>query len=92
MLPLLQGLEQVPAIGFLHRDIKPANILIRPGGLPVLIDFGAARSAIGEKSRSVTSIFTPGYAPFEQYMSSGKQGPWTDIYARAATLYLGMSG
>ncbi len=92
VLPLLQGLERVHEAGFLHRDIKPANILIRRDGLPVLIDFGAARQAIGEKSRSVTSVFTPGYAPFEQYMSNGKQGPWTDIYALAATLYHGITG
>ncbi|MDF3073907.1 MAG: serine/threonine protein kinase, partial [Alphaproteobacteria bacterium] len=92
VLPILDGLDDVHAAGFLHRDIKPANILIRPNGSPVLIDFGAARNALGEKSRSITSVFTPGYAPFEQYTSSGKQGPWTDIYALAATLYYGVTG
>ena len=92
VLPILDGLEDVHNSGFLHRDIKPANILVRANGQPVLIDFGAARQSLGEKSRSITSVFTPGYAPFEQYMSSGKQGPWTDIYAMAATLYHGISG
>ena len=92
VLPVLDGLEDVHRAGFLHRDIKPANILIRANGQPVLIDFGAARQALGEKSRSITSVFTPGYAPFEQYTSSGKQGPWTDIYALAATLYHGIAG
>ena len=92
VLPVLDGLEDVHQAGFLHRDIKPANILIRANGQPVLIDFGAARQALGEKSRSITSVFTPGYAPFEQYTSSGKQGPWTDIYALAATLYHGVTG
>jgi len=92
VLPVLDGLDDVHRAGFLHRDIKPANILIRPNGSPVLIDFGAARQALGEKSRSITSVFTPGYAPFEQYTSSGKQGPWTDIYALAATLYHGIAG
>jgi len=92
VLPVLEGLDDVHRAGFLHRDIKPSNILIRPGGEPVLIDFGAARQALGEKSRSITSVFTPGYAPFEQYTSSGKQGPWTDIYALAATLYHGVVG
>jgi DNA segregation ATPase FtsK/SpoIIIE-like protein len=91
-LPLLDGLQHVHRAGFLHRDIKPSNILIRDSGEPVLIDFGAARQALGGKSRSLTSIFTPGYAPFEQYSSSGKQGPWTDIYALAATLYHGIAG
>ncbi|MGE0151979.1 MAG: protein kinase [Reyranellaceae bacterium] len=92
MLPILDGLQDVHEAGFLHRDIKPANILLRANGQPVLIDFGAARQALGEKSRSITSVFTPGYAPFEQYTSSGKQGPWTDIYALAATLYHGIAG
>jgi serine/threonine protein kinase len=92
VLPILDGLKDVHDAGFLHRDIKPANILIRGNGQPVLIDFGAARQALGEKSRSITSVFTPGYAPFEQYTSSGKQGAWTDIYALAATLYHGIAG
>jgi hypothetical protein len=91
-LPLLDGLQHVHRAGFLHRDIKPSNILIRGNGQPVLIDFGAARQALGGKSRSLTSIFTPGYAPFEQYSSTGRQGPWTDIYALAATLYHGVTG
>ena len=67
---------------FLHRDIKPGNIILRAeDGSPVLLDFGAARQAMGAKSRSVTSIVTPGYAPIEQYSSRGHQGAWTDIYA-----------
>ena len=58
---------------FLHRDIKPGNIVLRDvDGSPVLLDFGAARQAIGAKSRSVTSIVTPGYTPIEQYSSRGR--------------------
>ena len=86
--PLLEGLERVHATGFLHRDIKPGNIYIRDDGSPVLIDFGAARQAMGERSQNLTRIFTPGYAPHEQYETSGNQGPWTDIYAIGAVMYL----
>ncbi|MGD9725501.1 MAG: DUF1036 domain-containing protein, partial [Nitrospiraceae bacterium] len=92
LLPMLEGLSQVHAASYLHRDIKPGNIIIRLDGSPVLIDFGAARQAVGVKSRSVTSIVTPGYAPIEQYSSRGKQGPWTDIYALGAVSYRVLTG
>jgi len=87
LMPLLDGLEAVHAAGFLHRDIKPGNIFLRENGSPVLIDFGAARHAIGGATKSLTSVLTPGYAPLEQYASDGNQGPWSDIYAMAGVLY-----
>jgi serine/threonine protein kinase len=87
LMPLLDGLHAVHAAGFLHRDIKPGNIFVRESGSPVLIDFGAARHAIGGATKSLTSVLTPGYAPLEQYSSDGHQGPWSDIYAMAGVLY-----
>jgi serine/threonine protein kinase len=90
--PLLAGLKQVHASNFLHRDIKPANIFIRSDGSPVLLDFGAARQELVNHSKSITSLATPGYAAFEQYSTQGKQGPWTDIYGLAATLYRAVTG
>jgi len=87
VMPLLDGLEAVHATGFLHRDIKPSNIFVRESGSPVLIDFGAARHAIGGATKSLTAVLTPGYAPLEQYSSDGHQGPWSDIYAMAGVLY-----
>jgi serine/threonine protein kinase len=88
LLPLLDALEMVHNAGYLHRDIKPDNIYLREDNSPVLLDFGAARFEINQRSRSVTSIVTPGYAPFEQYESDGAgQGAWTDIYALGAVLY-----
>jgi serine/threonine protein kinase len=89
LLPLLDALEMVHNAGYLHRDIKPDNIYLRDKDKsPVLLDFGAARFEINQRSRSVTSIVTPGYAPFEQYESDGAgQGAWTDIYALGAVLY-----
>jgi serine/threonine protein kinase len=92
ILPLLEGLEKVHAAGFLHRDIKPANIILRDDGSPVLLDFGAARLAIGQRTTDLTSIVTPGYAPFEQYDSKSPQGPWTDIYSLGAVMYCAITG
>jgi serine/threonine protein kinase len=87
LMPLLDGLEAVHETGFLHRDIKPSNVFIRENGVPVLLDFGAARQAIGGATKSLTSILTPGYAPLEQYSGDGHQGPWSDMYALAGVLY-----
>ncbi len=90
--PLLSGLAHVHKAGFLHRDIKPGNIYIRKDGSPVLLDFGAARLAVGSRSQSLTSIVSAGYAPFEQYTTRGHQGPWTDIYAMGGVLYRAVTG
>ncbi len=90
--PIVQGLRQVHEHGILHRDIKPDNIVFRKDGSPVLIDFGAARQAMGDKSRKLTTIITPGYAPLEQYTSDGVIGPWSDIYSLAAVSYLCLTG
>ena len=76
--------------GIYHRDIKPQNILIREDGEPILIDFGAARQRIGE--RSMTVLESPGYTPFEQLQSRGKIGPWSDLYGLGATLYKAITG
>ena len=89
---LLLGLGAVHAQGFLHRDIKPSNIIIRRDGVPILIDFGAARQAMGDRSRTLTSVLTPQYAPIEQYTAEGKQGPWSDIYSASAVLHHAITG
>lgn len=93
MHEIMDGLAQVHEAGFIHRDIKPANIYIRENGSAVLLDFGAARQAMGVQTQTLTTLVSPGYAPFEQYYSNGTaQGPWTDIYALGATAYRSITG
>ncbi len=93
IMPILEGLKEVHAHKYLHRDIKPGNILLRSNKSPVLIDFGASKLAIGEASKSITSMLTEGYAPLEQYSRDVKQqGPFTDIYAVAAVMYKMITG
>jgi hypothetical protein len=93
LTPLLDALEMMHGTSFLHRDIAPDNIIIREDGTPVLLDFGAARRAVGEMSRTLTGIVKAGYSPQEQYSTDGRlQGPWTDIYALGATLYRAVTG
>ncbi|MEM1371084.1 MAG: serine/threonine-protein kinase [Pseudomonadota bacterium] len=93
LLPLLEALRTVHAQHLLHRDIAPKNIMISDGFIPVLIDFGAARQLIAQKSQTFAALLTPGYAPFEQYVATGQtQGPWTDIYSLGATVYECITG
>jgi len=88
---LLGGLEEVHKAGFLHRDVKPANIILDAKDNPTLIDFGASRAAMADRTAAMTAIFTPRYAAAEQ-LTSDKQGPWTDIYSISATLYHSITG
>ncbi|MDQ7091435.1 MAG: protein kinase [Methylococcales bacterium] len=91
--PILEGLQAVHDGNLLHRDIKPSNIFLRYSGSPVLIDFGAARYDLSGKSCLMSEILTPGYAPFEQNTSEGKnQGSWSDVYAVGASLYRCITG
>jgi hypothetical protein len=92
MIRVLDGLKAAHAQNILHRDLKPENIYLKESGQPLLIDFGAARQAVGEKSQNMTSVLTPGFAPPEQYARRGVQGPWTDIYAAASVLYVMITG
>ena len=94
VLPITHGLKVVHDAGYLHRDIKPANIFIRRADeSPVLLDFGAARLAVGRQTRSMTAIASAGYSPPEQYYGAeGEQGPWTDIYSLSAVCYRAIVG
>jgi serine/threonine protein kinase len=99
---LLDGCRDIHRRGILHRDIKPANIVLRdlgadgPDGTggcqPVLIDFGAAREIRRQAGGRLSTILTEEYAPLEQWTGTEEQGPYTDIYALAATMSHALTG
>lgn len=89
-LPLIQDLEKVHQRNVVHRDISPDNlILVGEEERLVLIDFGAARDYLSDKT--VVIFMKKGYAPLEQ-IGIGGEGPYTDVYALCATFYHCLTG
>jgi len=99
LMRIMDGVTQALAVMHhahcYHRDIAPDNIILLEGsGRPVVLDFGAARRVITDKTQAITVILKPGYAPIEQYaeMPDMSQGAWTDVYALAAVMHVAVSG
>jgi len=94
IFPLLGALEVMHGAEVYHRDIAPDNILWCDDGRPVLLDFGAARLVLADRTQNVTAVLKPQFAPIEQYAETQtmRQGPWTDLYALAGTCYFMLTG
>lgn len=85
--PLLDALTMIHNSSLLHLDIKPSNIHLRPGGSPLLLDFGAVhRFDENGDSGKTSQVVTPGFSPLEQYYSKGKVGTYSDVYAIGASM------
>jgi serine/threonine protein kinase len=83
--PLLDALELIHSRQHLHLDIKPSNVHLRPGGNPLLLDFGAVFQ-LDDGGDKKAQVVTPGFSPIEQYYASARVGPYTDVYAIGATM------
>lgn len=91
-MPVMDALGEIHAAGILHLDINPDSIFVTGTGRTVLAEFGLLRYALGERSPEPETMLRDGFAPEELYRSPRIPGPWTDIYALAATIYLAITG
>jgi serine/threonine protein kinase len=86
------GLRAAHAVGLIHRDVKPANLLLAPGGIVKVTDFGIAHT-VGEEPVTATGelIGTPGYLAPER-LTGEQVTSASDLYALGIVAYECLAG
>ncbi len=90
--PVMGALEEIHKLDIIHRDISPDNLMLQPDGKLILLDLGAAKKMTLSGTKESERVAKKGFSPPEQYIEKGRIGPWTDVYALAATIYFCVTG
>lgn len=90
--PVISALVQVHNSGIIHRDLSPDNLMLTPDGGVFILDLGAAKDLSVNGGLSSMQVAKSGFSPPEQYAERGGTGPWSDVYALAATMYYSITG
>ncbi len=88
--PVFETLEEMHRNGLIHCNISP-NTVVLENGKARLIDFDLVYHT-ADDSRNGWGMLNPGFSPIEQVSRHGHIGPWTDVYALAATIYYCLTG
>lgn len=90
-LPVIEAMEKAHDKGLIHRDLSPDNLMLLPDGSLKILDLGAAKDLNVNTGASSILVAKNGFSPLEQYGQRGSSGPWTDVYAMAATMYYALT-
>ncbi len=85
------GLAMAHRLQLVHRDLKPDNVLVTPGGVPKISDFGLAKRVVGEDLPTPSLAGTPYFMAPELYEGSPAT-PASDVYALGVCYYLMLTG
>ncbi len=88
---IASGLAMAHRLGIIHRDLKPDNVLVTPGGIPKIVDFGLAKRVVGADVDGQALAGTP-YFMAPELFEGQPATPATDVYALGVCYYLMLTG
>jgi serine/threonine protein kinase len=95
MEQVARAVQHAHAHGVVHRDLKPGNVVVGPGGVAKVTDFGLAKRVDAADGLTVYDavLGTPGFmAPEQTGGRNAEVGPAADVYGLGATLYALLTG
>lgn len=95
LLPVVSAVGVAHEHGVVHRDLKPENVILTPGGIPKVLDFGVAKLH-GDEGATMTAagtvLGTPCYMAPEQGFGEPDVDQRADVWAVGVMLYEALSG